>query len=296
MKQYDVPILLILFKRIDSTKLILNELRKQKPKYIYIVADGPRNEKEKKETDALRKFVLDEINWPCKVKKVFRDKNWGCDNSSVDALNWFFRNVEYGIFLEDDCLPSQSFFRFHKEMLEKYKNEDKVKCVCGVNFLTNYEMENSYTFSKTAFSGWGFSTWRKEWGLNYEKIKKAYKKGLKNEFPYLFQRMSVKRKLNLILDKRMEGWDYLFATQKASENKLAIFPDKNLVENIGFELDSTHEFNEADKKYLWRKGEEMNFPLKHPNSVADDKNFDRKMNRWAIKKFLSKKLNFVKLK
>jgi hypothetical protein len=293
MKQYDVPILLIVFKRIESTNLILNELRKVRPRYLYIVADGPRSKKEKKETDSLRKFILREIDWPCKVKKLFRKENWGCDKSSVDALTWFFKNVEYGIFLEDDCLPSPSFFKFHKEMLERYKDKNKIKCVCAVNFLKNYKIKDSYTFSKTFFSGWGFSTWSREWNLDYEKVRNESKKGLKEAFPHLFHRLSIRKKINFVLNGKMQGWDYMFASQKSLENKLAIVPAKNLVENIGFDFESTHKFNKADKKYLKVKRQEIDFPLKHPNKVGDDSRYNKKLNFWLIRKFIERNIRKI---
>ena len=66
------PILFLVFNRLDSTKKVFNEIRKIKPKKLFIVADGPRNNKEKKETDKVRIYVLKNIDWPCDVKKIFR--------------------------------------------------------------------------------------------------------------------------------------------------------------------------------------------------------------------------------
>ncbi len=37
------------------------------------------------------------------------------------AIDWFFENEEAGIILEDDCHPSQDFFRFQDEMLDRYR-------------------------------------------------------------------------------------------------------------------------------------------------------------------------------
>lgn len=273
-KQYDVPILLILFKRIDSTKLILNELRKQRPKYIYIVADGPRNKEEKKETDKLREFVLKEIDWPCTVNRKFREENWGCDNSSVDALNWFFKNVEYGIFLEDDCIPSQSLFEFHKEILERYKDEERVKCVCGTNFIEKRaKFETSYGFSKQVFSGWGFATWSRAWKIDRQKIKNTInsKNKIFSDPAYDF---IYKKKLNDVISGKIEGWDHLFSATIALESGLRVVPAKNLVENTGFEGDSSHEFDEVDKKYLNIKRESLGFPLVHPRKIKRNKFFD----------------------
>ena len=174
MKQYDVPLLLVIFNRTGTTLRILNEIKKVRPKEIFIVADGPRTEKEKKQTDITRKTVLEFINWPCKINKKFRKENWGCDRSSIDGLNWFFQNVEHGIFLEDDCLPSESFFKYHKELLERYKGNNRIKAICSVNFMGSSKIKSSYLFSARNFSGWGFSTWRRAWGLDKDFVRKRY--------------------------------------------------------------------------------------------------------------------------
>ncbi len=102
------------------------EIKKAKPKKLYIAGDGPRNKIEKKKTDEVRKFVLDNIDWDCKVKTLFRKKNLGCGKAVSQAITWFFKNEEMGIILEDDCLPSQSFFPFCEELLKKYKTNNWV--------------------------------------------------------------------------------------------------------------------------------------------------------------------------
>src|SRR6056297_619848 len=125
-KQFETPVLFLIFNRLDTTKQVFEEIRKAKPKQLFIAADGPRTKQEKEKTDAVRKYVLDNIGWKCSVKKLFRNKNLGCKYAVSGAIDWFFENVEQGIILEDDCLPSQSFFRFCEELLEKYKDDERV--------------------------------------------------------------------------------------------------------------------------------------------------------------------------
>ena len=52
------------------------------------------------------------LDWPCCVRTLFRDLESRMPEHAVSgALDWFFEQEEEGIILEDDCLPSQSFFR-----------------------------------------------------------------------------------------------------------------------------------------------------------------------------------------
>ena len=111
------PVLYLVFNRLNEVKKTFSEIIKQRPKQLFIAADGPRTEKEKRKTDAVRKYILDSIDWKCEVKTLFRDKNLGCRTAVSDAISWFFENIGEGIILEDDCLPDQSFFRYCQEML-----------------------------------------------------------------------------------------------------------------------------------------------------------------------------------
>ena len=124
-KQFDIPILYTVFNRLDVVKQTFPEIRKIKPKQLFIGADGPRNIKEKKKTDSVRKYILKNIDWKCDVETLFFEKNLGSNIAIFKATNWFFKNVKKGIVLEDDDLPSHSFFIFCKEMLVRYQNNNK---------------------------------------------------------------------------------------------------------------------------------------------------------------------------
>lgn len=288
MKRFDIPILFVIFNKLDSAMRVFEEIKRVKPKELFIVADGPRNKEEKKITDRVRREILKKIDWSCKIKKKFRNENWGGNKSSVEGLDWFFENVEYGIFLEDDCLPSKTFFEYHKELLLKYKEEKRIKAITGVNFLSNYKMKDSYLFSQVYFSCWGFSTWKRAWRIDREFIRRNYKKGLTKAFPNFIQRLSVKKHLKKGLEGGITNWDYLFATQNALKKGLTIVPSVNLVENIGFSGNSTHEFDAVDKKYLSGNRQEFNFPLKHPNQIKNNKRLGNCIDLWILKRILKK--------
>jgi hypothetical protein len=58
---------------------------------------------------------MDNIDWKCEVKTLFREKNLGCKYLVREAIDWFFENEKMGIILVDDCLPSLSFFQYCEE-------------------------------------------------------------------------------------------------------------------------------------------------------------------------------------
>ena len=110
------PVLFVIFNRPDTTQKVFNAIRQAKPKQLFVAADGPREGKEgeKEKCEQVRE-IIEQIDWDCEVKTLFRDKNLGCKIAVSSAIDWFFENVEEGIILEDDCLPSQSFFWYCQE-------------------------------------------------------------------------------------------------------------------------------------------------------------------------------------
>ena len=120
---------------------------------MFLASDGPRtNVPDEKETvNEVRNYLLSEIDWSCKLKTLFRDENLGCGKAVSSAITWFFENVEMGIILEDDCLPSDSFFMYCRELLLKYKDNGRVMHIAGNNPLgisSSFNDKDSYYFSK----------------------------------------------------------------------------------------------------------------------------------------------------
>ncbi len=108
------PILFIIFNRPETAKTVLERIREIRPKQLFIASDGWREHKagEKEQCELTRQTVLNLIDWECEVKTLLREKNLGAGKGVSTAITWFFEHVEYGIILEDDCLPIPSFFSF----------------------------------------------------------------------------------------------------------------------------------------------------------------------------------------
>ena len=71
---------------------------------------------------------------PCEVKTLFREQNLGCGKAVSGGISWFFEHVDEGIIFEDDTVPDKSFFSFCELLLKRYKHENKIKIIGGVNF------------------------------------------------------------------------------------------------------------------------------------------------------------------
>ena len=135
--QFDVPILLILFARKATALRVIDAIAKVKPKRLYISQDGPRNKKEEAIILDVRKAVLSKINWDCDLTVWTHDNNLGLRKHVPEAFDKFFVKEEYGIYLEDDTLPSSDFFYFQEKMLMKYENDSRVFYIEGTNLYPN---------------------------------------------------------------------------------------------------------------------------------------------------------------
>lgn len=124
-------ILLFTYKRLDTTKLVLEQIKKVKPKRLYISSNHPKNANEAKLVNEIREFLDSFITWDCELKKLYRTKHLSAKESISSAITWFFSNEAQGIVLEDDCLPNESFFRFCDEMLEQYSNDSRIFMISG---------------------------------------------------------------------------------------------------------------------------------------------------------------------
>jgi hypothetical protein len=237
-KSTQSPVLFLIFNRPHYTEKAFAAIRKVKPPRLYIAADGPRKDKigEKKLCLQTRNFVLNSIDWECEVKTLFQKQNLGCGLGVSTGISWFFEHEEQGIILEDDIVANSSFFKFCDELLQKYKYDKNVWTIGGNNHQGISAFKESYSFTKT-FYCWGWATWRDRWkyfSLNIKKVKENsmdwYTKNrqVRNHFEEILWRMQNRNK-----EFRIDTWDYQYHFISVSQKALHIFPQKNMIKNIG---------------------------------------------------------------
>ena len=136
----DIAVLILFFNRPKMLEKVFEQVRLARPSRLYLFQDGARaGRPDDIENVAKCREVVSNIDWECEVHTNYQEKNLGCDPSEYVSQKWMFENEEMGIVLEDDDVPSQSFFPFCKELLERYKNDERVNMICGMNNLETYE-------------------------------------------------------------------------------------------------------------------------------------------------------------
>lgn len=248
-KPLDTAVLFLVFSRLDTTKQVFEAIRQAKPPRLYVAADGARvgKEGEAEKVQAVRDFIIQNIDWDCQVKTLFRDKNLGCKNAVSSAITWFFDNEEQGIILEDDCLPSQSFFWYCEELLNKYKDDIKTYLISGDSRATeSIQMQEDYGFCKYPMI-WGWASWSRAW-QQYDVNIKDWPEEKKTVLASVGTRQATKRFWKAIFDKmyrkEIDTWDYQLCYLLLRNQGKCIVPKINLIKNIGFGNDATHTFDE----------------------------------------------------
>lgn len=271
------PVVMIIFNRPDTANQVFEIVKKAKPPKLLLIGDGARPNKpgEAEKVEECRK-IQHKVDWDCEVLTNFSDTNMGCKKRISSGLDWVFGNVERAIILEDDCKPADCFFRFCDEMLEYYKDDERIMLVSGDNQSPKCQkLEESYYFTKHVHI-WGWATWRRAWQKNDTSMKDWPQISASGAFDHLFKNPRYnfywKQFFNILHDNRVNSWAGPWVYSVWKESALAIAPKHNLITNIGFGKDATH--TKSGSIYAQMQTAELDFPLVHPKYVLADAKLD----------------------
>ena len=288
----DVPVLLIFFARPEQFSKVFEQVRIARPSKLYLYQDGPRSNRpdDIKNIEECRE-IAENIDWECDVKKLYQDKNVGCDPSGFIAQKWMFEEEEMGIILEDDVVPAQSFFPFAKELLIKYKDDQRINMICGMNNTGITENINQSYFFSMRGSIWGWASWKRvidKWDSSYSLLDdKKFLQLLENKFE---NEKIYKNFIKTCYNHRSSGkahHESINALCMFANNSLNIVPKYNMITNIGIGENGTHASDDIRKlpkgtaQMMQMKRYEIEFPLTHPSYIIQNKDFELKLNRIA---------------
>lgn len=284
----DVPVKLNIWIRPEYQIKQFEIIKKTRPSILFLISDHGRNLQERELVEKNRK-IFEEIDWECQIYKLFEDVNQGMYEMIGKTHELIWKHVDRCIFLEDDILPSVSYFRYCAELLERYKNDTRINVICGMNHLGVYEdVDSDYFFSRQG-SIWGCAMWKRTYDQYYDF---SYCKD-----KYILKLLNERTKHNKIFQKRLNtyaqsnicegheaGDEFFLEFSIYGQNQLQIVPKKNMIRNIGTGKNSAH----SDEIYNIPHGirrifemstYEVDFPLNHPSHVIPDIFYEKKRNQ-----------------
>jgi hypothetical protein len=299
MEQLQTPVLLIIYKRLETTQRVLEKIRGVRPAKLYVSANAPNpvNPDDEKKCDETRSIVR-EIDWPCEVITNFRTHHLSAKDSISSGITWFFSREEEGIILEDDCVVDESFFWFAQEMLSTYRNDQQVMHIGASNFQDGiWRGDGSYYFSRFNHI-WGWAGWRRSWSsydVNFTtRSEKEFLPVLKQIFQRRVDQQYWIEIFKYLKSGFVDTWDSQYMFSMWTKHGIAITPNVNLVKNIGFGKDATNTHSPLSK---WANLEvESLQTIVHPSTVKinDEADLHTADNFYGVSK--SGKQFHIKLK
>lgn len=285
------PVVFIFFNRPDTTKRVFEVIRKIRPKNIVLVSDGPREHVENEDSvvSQLRIEVEDMIDWPANVTKDYAPKNLGCGVRVSTGIEKALNDFGRAIIVEDDCLPSPSFFRYCETMLDYYENDERITSISGTNFLPQNNKAEDIGFTHFPCI-WGWATWKRAWdgydreltGWNNSFLDDIHKEGHIS----VFNLQSWKELFKWIKDNPKSTWDVQFWMLSLKNRGVTIFPYKNQINNIGALPEATHTTR-------WWFCNKRTFEYKKNTFLIPDTiKIDEKYDRYLQEEFYSNKITF----
>lgn len=271
------PVAFFIYNRPDYTSRVFDRIADSKPPRLFIVADGPTDEVDRKRTEATRD-VVDDVTWDCQVERLYADTNLGIKRRFVTGLEHVFDTVDRAIILEADTVPDPTFFEFCQILLERYQDDERIMEITGRNQLGTWrDDEQDYHFS---YMGgiWGWATWSDCWDVYDPEMESWADPDARDRICDLigdqWQYNHLERAYQETYDGRNETWDYQWAFARQINSGLSVVPSRNLIANVGFGEGATHTSDE-DSPFAGTPIYSMEFPLNPPDYTVVDGDYER---------------------
>lgn len=288
MKPYlvDVPVAIQAFVRPHLLAQQWAVIKEARPSILFIRSDGPRkNVPTDAELIAQSRAITEDIDWECTVYRMYEDENLGMHGGMRKRGEFIWSKVDRCIFLEDDHLPSVSFFQFCAELLEKYKDDLRIDKITGVNLCETWEdTPDDYFFARipvsSAAAKWRRSNESQDTKLTFANNPYAMKH-ISRDLPWYLKKQFLSFAKTGTYCNHRPGGEFYTRHAEYLQNKLVIVPKYNLVANNGVGEGSTHTgksmaaMPKALQKQYGIKTYEYQFPLKHPDFIFPDVRFEK---------------------
>lgn len=274
------PVIYIFFNRPDVIRKTFPAIRAQKPRRLYLIADGPRASRptDPDRCRAARDTVESLLDWDCEVTRDYSEVNLGAGKRIATGLTSALAKLGEAIIIEDDILATPEFFRFCSEMLEHYRHVPTVHGISGYNPIGRYLPRERRAVPALTHITWGWATWNRAWtawrgelqGWDDPAVKESIRAYVRD--PLYFDELV--RAFRVVQNREVDAWDYQWIFTMLYERRHAIVSPVNLVENLGFMEDATHTFHKPAFVYGLDTYKIPNSPLPDLNAEPD-RLFDR---------------------
>lgn len=228
-------VLLLAFNRFKETQKVIEAISETSNVNLYVSIDGPRNAEDNKIQQSIVELLRSKFQTNVQIR--VSDQNHGCRRGVKEGITWFFSKVEWGIIIEDDCVPSSGAIELLDVALKKF-SPSKYSAITGTNYITsNYDLPNGCFIENHYMSVWGWATWRNNW---YEYLFSNKRYSTRQILKTSMQKFKSFRLSNILATANRkenkgesETWDYSWFIYNLMESKPNIVYNKNIFKNVG---------------------------------------------------------------
>lgn len=238
-----MPIVLFTFNRPHLSELVLKAIVRWEPDAkVFVFIDGPRSNVQS-DFQLVEKNVqvVNGFKNRLNLEVVIRAENLGLKTSILTGLDEVFSEFDCAVILEDDCLPSEAFFKFCRSGLAKYRNDFEVGSIAGYNSASS-RAERDWSYFAPHPQIWGWATWADRWkefrNFNFDSSAPENIKNLRKKFDSKLSWWQFQWLLRA--NASLNTWDVDFSIYFRMSNKLCLLPGGNLIKNLGFGDFATH--------------------------------------------------------
>lgn len=242
MKDY-APVALFVYNRLDHTRRTISALTRNllaPDTDLIVFSDAPKKPDTEAQVQAVRDHIRT-IGGFRSVTVIEREHNVGLAGSIVEGVTELCAKRGRVIVLEDDLITAPYFLTYMNDALDFYANDERVIAVHGYMFPVAMPLPETFFLRDPGC--WGWATWKRAWDLfdadGASHLARLREQRRETEFnldgSYDYVGMLEGR-----IAGRNQSWAVLWYATAFLKGKLALYPGKSLVQNVGFDGSGTH--------------------------------------------------------
>lgn len=240
------PICLFVYKRYDTTKLMLESLLacpECADSELYVFMDEARNDYEADDVEKVR-ALFDNLQGFKAIHPYPARMNKGMARSVIDGVTTVLEKHESIIVLEDDLVVAPDFLTFMNAALEAYRDRSDIWSISGYtpNLKEIEQYDKNSVFLVPRAQCWGWATWSDRWetvdwevsDFNYLARNKKRRKAFDMGGNDLFRTLEMEHR------ERIESWAVRWAYAASKQKMWTVNPMLSKVQNIGLKSSTSH--------------------------------------------------------
>lgn len=240
------PICLFVYKRYDTTKLMLESLLacpECADSELYVFMDEARNDSEADDVEKVR-ALFDNLQGFKAIHPYPARMNKGMARSVIDGVTTVLQQHESIIVLEDDLVVAPDFLTFMNTALEAYRDRSDIWSISGytptLKEIEQYDKNSVFLVPRAQC--WGWATWSDRWetvdwevsDFNYLARNKKRRKAFDMGGNDLFRTLEMEHR------ERIESWAVRWAYAASKQKMWTVNPMLSKVQNIGLKSSTSH--------------------------------------------------------